>query len=89
MLVGELEGLDQTKGLLDASTNGEIVDGDLPENSLRIDDEQAAEGDAGFLEEHAVRAGDVLAQVRKEGILEAAESTGLGTKNDKRHGHGT
>jgi hypothetical protein len=35
MLVGELESLNQTKCLIDRSTNGQVIDGDL---SLKMGD---------------------------------------------------
>ena len=40
MLVGELKGLDQTQGLLDRSSNREVVDGDLSQDALLVNDEQ-------------------------------------------------
>lgn len=44
-LVGELEGLDQTDGLVDVAANGEIVDGDLANNLVGVDDEETAVSD--------------------------------------------
>ena len=46
VFVGELEGLDQSQGLVDISADGEIVDGHLAEGAGAIDDEEAAESDA-------------------------------------------
>ena len=40
--VGILEGLDKTQGLVDGAADGEVVDGDLAKDALRVDDEQAA-----------------------------------------------
>ena len=41
MLVGELEGLDETKSFINAATDGQVVDCDLTEDALRINDEQS------------------------------------------------
>lgn len=40
--VGVLEGLDQAERLVDAAAHRQVVDGDLPEDALRVDDEKAA-----------------------------------------------
>lgn len=75
VLVVELEGLDQAESLIDAGCQGqrglpaanrEIVDSDLTEGSLGVDDEEAAEGDAGIsaiLEEDLVVPGHLLLQI--------------------------
>ena len=49
MLVSELEGLDETEGLVHGPSDGEVVDRDLAEDPGRRDDEEAAEGDAGVV----------------------------------------
>ena len=36
MLVGELEGLDETDGLLDGAADGEVVDGDLAGDAIWV-----------------------------------------------------
>lgn len=48
-LVGELEGLDQPQGLVDAAAHGQVVDRHLAEDPGGRDDEEAAEGDAGVV----------------------------------------
>lgn len=40
VLVGELEGLQQTQGFIHASTDWQIIDCDLTQSSLRVNDEQ-------------------------------------------------
>lgn len=59
MLVGELEGLDQTQGLVDVAADGQVVDGDLAQGALGVDDEEATQGDALVLDQHAVVARDL------------------------------
>ena len=49
VLVSELEGLDETEGLVHGPSDGEVVDRDLAEDPGRRDDEEAAEGDAGVV----------------------------------------
>lgn len=43
MFVGELKGLDQTKGLLNRASNWEVVDGDLSQDAVVVNNEQAPE----------------------------------------------
>jgi hypothetical protein len=47
--VSELERLEQAQGLVHTPPHWQVVDGLLPEDALRADDEEAAEGDAGVL----------------------------------------
>ena len=44
VLIDVLEGLNKTDGLVDITADGEIVDGDLAESTVRSDDEGASEG---------------------------------------------
>ena len=50
MLVSVLESLNQPKGLIYGATHGEIVHGDLSEDTLVINDEQASQGVAVVLQ---------------------------------------
>lgn len=77
VLVGELEGLDQADRLLDVAADGEVVDGDLAENTLGVDDEEAAERDALVLDEDAVAARDLGGLVGDEGELQVGAQTAL------------
>lgn len=43
MFVSELKGLDQTKGLLNRASNWEVVDGDLSQDAVVVNNEQAPE----------------------------------------------
>ena len=74
---GELEGLDETDGLIDGTTDGEIVDSNLAENTLGVNDEETAEGDALVLEQHAVVARDLLAAVGDQRQLQVGAETAL------------
>jgi hypothetical protein len=42
MLVGELESLDQTQGLVYRATYGQVVDSHLPHYALGVDDKQTS-----------------------------------------------
>jgi hypothetical protein len=68
VLVGELEGLDDSDGLLDGSTDGEVVDVRGSEGTLGVDEEGASESNALLGEEDAVGLGDGVVSV---GELEA------------------
>ena len=70
----------QTEGRLpkpDLRRTREVVDGDLLQSAGRVDDEKAAQRDAGVLEQRAVRGGNLLGHVRKERDLHVAEPTAL------------
>lgn len=56
--IGVLEGLNQTKSLIDRSTNRQIVDGDLTEVLLIVNDEETTEGNAGRFEVDTIVLGD-------------------------------
>lgn len=77
VLVGELERLDQTEGLVDVAADGQVVDGDLAQGALGVDDEEAAQGDAFLLNEDAVVAGNLEVLVGNQGQLEVLAQTAL------------
>lgn len=43
MFIGELKGLDQTKGLLNRAPNREVIDGYLSQDTIGVNNEQAPE----------------------------------------------
>lgn len=45
VFVSILEGLDKPQGLIYRAPHGEVIHGDLPQDALVIDDEQAPEAD--------------------------------------------
>lgn len=77
VLVGELEGVDETDGLLDVAADGEIVDGDLAEDALRVDNEETTERNAFLLDEDAVAAGDGVGRVGDERKLQVGAEAAL------------
>lgn len=77
VLVGELEGLDETEGLGDVAADGQVVDGDLAQGALGVDDEEAAQGDALLLDQDAVVAGDLEVLVGDQGQLQVLTETAL------------
>jgi len=76
MFVGELEGLDQPQGLVKASTDGEVVDSDLPQDTLAVDDEKPAERHPLILLENPVSPGHMEALVREQWDLDGAQAAG-------------
>lgn len=70
VLFGELEGLDKADGLLDVAADGEIVDGDLSEDTLGVDDEEAAQGNTLVLNQDTVAARDLVGLVGDERKLQ-------------------
>ena len=43
MFIGELEALDKSQSLVHIAANREIIDGDLPQNSLAVNDKKTPE----------------------------------------------
>ena len=74
---GELEGLHETESLLDGAADGQVVDGNLPEDTLGIDVEEATESDTVLLDQDTVVARDLHALVGEEGELEVGTETAL------------
>lgn len=77
MLISELEGLDQTQGLVDVTADGQVVDGDLAQGTLGVDDEETTEGDTLLLDQHTVVAGDLEVLVGDQGELQVVTETTL------------
>ena len=44
MFVCELEGLNQPQGFVNISANGEVINGDLTEDTLAVNNKKATEG---------------------------------------------
>lgn len=74
VLIGVLEGLNQTDGLLDTAPHWQIIDGDLAEVLLVIDDEEATEWDASLLVQNTIIAGHLHRFVGQEGDVHAAQA---------------
>merc|ERR1719182_550625 len=72
--VGVLEGLDQTKRLVNGTAHGQVVHRDLAENTIRVNDEQATQGVPNVLEEHAVVLGDFVRQVGGQRDVNVAQA---------------
>jgi hypothetical protein len=77
VLVGELESVDQTKGLVNAASNGEIVDGDLTHNTGGVDQEESTERDALLLNQDTVVLADAVVLVAQKRDVDVAEATVL------------
>ena len=74
VLVGELEGLDQPQGLVDRPADGKVVHGDLPDDALAVDDDEATERHTHVGQVHPVVLGDGVEAVRHHGDRQAANS---------------
>lgn len=63
VLVGELEGLDDTDGLLNGSADGKVVNVHGAEGTLRVNEESASEGDTLLREKDTVGLGSGMVSV--------------------------
>eukprot|EP01085_Mycamoeba_gemmipara_P004552 Mycagemm_TRINITY_DN2177_c0_g1::TRINITY_DN2177_c0_g1_i1::g.4552::m.4552 type:complete len:145 gc:universal TRINITY_DN2177_c0_g1_i1:595-161(-) len=78
VLIGKLESLHETQGLVHGATYGQVVHGDLAQNALGGDDEQATESDTGIVSirnHHAVVMSGLLGDVSEERDVHLAEAT--------------
>jgi len=74
VLVGELEGLHETEGLINITSHGEVVDGDLAEIALIVDDEKPTESDALILLENSIVACDLAGLVLEKRDFHLSET---------------
>ena len=83
MLVGVLETLDEAENLINVSSDGQVVDAHLTEDTLSVNNVGSAHGDASILtllNEALVGASDALGDIRHHGdahLSETASSSGL------------
>lgn len=75
VLVGELEGLEQSQGLVDGSTDRQVVDGDLSQSTLWIDQEDTSESDAFVLDQNTVVLGKRVVSVSNKRDVQWAQAT--------------
>lgn len=73
----ELESLDETDGFIDRTTDGEIVDSNLAENTLGVNDEETTESNTLVLDEDTVVTRDLHVSVSNERELEVRAETTL------------
>ena len=74
VLLHELEGAHQPQRLVYRPSNGQVIDGHLAQHAFRVDQEQAPQRHALLLQQHAVLAGDRLAEVGEERVAETTET---------------
>lgn len=72
-----MEGLDQADGLIHGTTDWQVVDGDLAEDTLGVNDEQSTERNTLFLDEDTIISGDLLVAIGNEGKLEIRAEASL------------
>ena len=72
--VGVLERLDEAQRLVDRSSDGQVVHGDLAHDAVAVDDEQAAQRVTQVLQVDAVVLGYLMRGVRKERDVDSAEA---------------
>lgn len=86
VLVCVLEGFDKAQHFVDVAAHWQVVDCDLAEHTLRVDNEQAAEGraDVAFavLHEHFVLLADLLADIADERNFHLAQTALLARRVD-------
>ena len=79
MFVSELESLEKSQSLIHISSNGEIIDSNLPQFALRINDEQTSEGETLVLLEHPICPADGHALISQKRDLHVAQTSFLAT----------
>ena len=74
MGIDVLEGLQHPQGLIDAAAHGQEIDGAVADHAIGADDEQAAQGNAGFFIKNVVVASNVLLKVGDKRVVEVTET---------------
>ncbi len=69
-----MEGLNKTNGLINWSTNRQIIHRDLSDDPLAVDDKQAPQTVAEVLEVDAVVLWDLVSQIGEERDVDVAEA---------------
>jgi hypothetical protein len=75
MFISELEGFDKTENFVNRTTNGEIVDGDLTNGTLRVNDEETTKSNTSFFNKNTVILGNGLGLIGKKRDLHFTETT--------------
>lgn len=74
-LIGELESLNKTNGLVNVTADRQIVNGDLTNNLLGINDEETTVSNSLILLEDTVVGGNLLGEVGNDGDLHLSQTT--------------
>lgn len=77
VLLCELEGVNESEGLVDASADREIVDGDLTDDALGVNDKEPTESNSLLFQQDTVGLGDLVVLVGVEWKLAATKTTVL------------
>lgn len=72
------------QSLVDGSANGEIVHGDLSQDTLAVDDEETAQCVSQLLQVHAVVLGNFMVQVAEQRNVDVSEAASLSVSLDPR-----
>lgn len=75
VLISELESFDETEDFINGTTNGEIVDGDLTNNTIGVNDKETTESNTVVFDEDTVVLGNGLGLIGKERDLHFTETT--------------
>ena len=70
-----LECLQHTQGLINVPAHRQVVDGGVHDHAIRIDDEQAAQGDTGFVIKHVVGRSNLFLEISNERVGDVAKAT--------------
>lgn len=77
VLLGELESLNQSQGLVHGSTDRQVVDGDLSQGSLRVNQEDTSQGNTLLLDQDTVVLGQGVVGVSNQWNVDWAQATVL------------
>lgn len=72
-----MEGFDQTDGFVNGAADREVVDGNLPQGSLGVDDEESTESNSLLLEQDTVVSRDLHVPVGDKREMELRAESAL------------
>jgi len=73
--IGVLESLDDTEGFVDVTTNWGLVDGDVSDDSLVTDDEEATVGVSFLFDQNSIVTRDLLGEIGEKWDGEVSTET--------------
>lgn len=74
VLLDVLDGLKHAQGFIYTAAKSKVVDGAVLDESLLVDDEEAAQGNA-IVRQHLIGRADLLLEIRDKGVLEVAKTS--------------
>ena len=81
MFINKLEGLYESKNLINRATDGQIIDGYVPNDTIVINDEKATKCHTRVFQQYIIFTRNLLLVVSQERVIQATQTTSLDVRN--------